>query len=99
MIEVKNLTKMYGNHRAVDNVSFHIKKGEIVGFLGPNGAGKTTTLNIITGFLSPTEGEVRICGTDIFEEPMKSKAHIGYLPEQPPLYHTMTVKAYLNFVY
>lgn len=98
MIEVKNLTKVYGNHTAVNNVSFTIEDGHIYGFLGPNGAGKSTTMNIITGCLSATEGEVRVNGYDIFDEPYKAKATIGYLPEIPPLYTDMTPYEYLMFV-
>ena len=98
LIEVKNLTKVYGNHTAVNNVSFTIEDGHIYGFLGPNGAGKSTTMNIITGCLSATEGEVKVNGYDIFEEPYKAKATIGYLPEIPPLYTDMTPYEYLMFV-
>lgn len=99
MIEVKNLTKKYGNFKAVKNASFTINDGEVVGFLGPNGAGKSTTMNIITGYLSATEGTVSVNGYDIFEQPEDAKRHIGYLPEQPPLFTGMTVDEYLNFVY
>ncbi|MBQ6818659.1 MAG: ABC transporter ATP-binding protein [Clostridia bacterium] len=99
MIEVKNLVKLYGNNMAVKNISFTINDGEIVGFLGPNGAGKSTTMNIITGYLSATSGSVNVNGYDILEQPEEAKRHIGYLPEQPPLYLDMTVKEYLNFVY
>ncbi len=99
MIEVKNLTKNYGSKRAVDNISFTVNDGEILGFLGPNGAGKSTTMNILTGYLSSTEGEVKIDGIDILEDPMNAKKKIGYLPEQPPLYLDMTVMGYLNFMY
>ena len=98
-IEVKNLTKRYGQNKAVDDISFEIKEGEIVGFLGPNGAGKTTTMNILTGYLSASEGEAKIGGKDILEEPYEVKKLIGYLPEQPPLYHQMTVLEYLEFIY
>ncbi len=98
MIEVTNLTKVYGNHVAVDHVSFTIDPGKIYGFLGPNGAGKTTTMNIITGCLAATEGTVTVDGHDIFEEPILAKKAIGYLPEQPPLYPDMTVRDYLWFV-
>lgn len=98
-IEVKNLTKRYGHNKAVDDISFEIKEGEIVGFLGPNGAGKTTTMNILTGYLSASEGVAKIGGKDILEEPDEVKKMIGYLPEQPPLYHQMTVLEYLNFIY
>lgn len=98
MIEVNNLTKRYGNHLAVDGLTFSVKKGQIYGFLGPNGAGKSTTMNIITGYLAATEGDVLIAGHDILREPEKAKSHIGYLPEQPPLYQDMTVDEYLIFV-
>ncbi len=97
MIEVKNLTKRYGNHLAVENVSFNVEKGEILGLLGPNGAGKSTIMNIITGYISTTEGSVKVNGVDIYEEPEEVKKMIGYLPELPPLYLDMTVKEYLNF--
>lgn len=99
MIEVKNLTKKYGPNTALKDISFEIKKGEIVGFLGPNGAGKSTTMNILTGYLSSTSGIVKINGYDILENPMQAKKHIGYLPELPPLYMDMTVKEYLSFMY
>lgn len=99
MIEVKNLTKKYGNHVAVDDISFEVHEGQILGFLGPNGAGKSTTMNILTGYLSATKGTVIIHGHDILEEPNEAKANIGYLPEQPPLYPDMTVREYLNFMY
>ena len=98
MIEVKNLVKRYGNHLALDNVSFTIEKGEVVGFLGPNGAGKSTTMNIITGYLSSTEGEVLVDGLSVLDNPEKAKQRIGYLPEIPPLYTDMTVNEYLSFV-
>ncbi len=98
MIEVKNLVKRYGNHLALDNVSFTIEKGEVVGFLGPNGAGKSTTMNIITGYLSSTEGEVLVDGLSVLDNPEKAKQKIGYLPEIPPLYTDMTVNEYLSFV-
>ena len=98
MIEVKNLTKKYGSHTAVKNISFTVEKGKIYGFLGPNGAGKSTTMNIITGCLAATEGEVLINGHDIFEEPQEAKRAIGYLPEQPPVYPDMTPEEYLRFV-
>lgn len=87
MIAVEHLTKRYGNVTAVDDLSFEIGDGHVYGFLGPNGAGKSTTMNIMTGCLSATEGHVKIDGYDIFEEPDKAKRLIGYLPEQPPLYH------------
>ncbi len=98
MISVNNLVKCYGNHKALKDVSFHVKKGEILGLLGPNGAGKSTTMNIITGYLSSTEGSVEIGECDILEKPLESKKKIGYLPEVPPLYTDMTVEEYLNFV-
>ena len=97
MIEVKNLEKVYGVNKAVDSLNFTVDKGQIVGFLGPNGAGKSTTMNIITGYISATKGDVTIAGYDILREPEKAKSHIGYLPEQPPVYMDMTVKEYLMF--
>lgn len=97
MIEVKNLVKKYGNHLAVDHLDFNIEAGHVYGFLGPNGAGKSTTMNIMTGYLGATEGEVLINGHDISKEPEEAKKHIGYLPEQPPLYMDMTVREYLEF--
>ena len=99
MIEVRNLTKMYGDKLAVNNISFKVEKGEILGFLGPNGAGKSTTMNMLTGYISSTSGDVLIDGVDILEDPKKAKANIGYLPEIPPIYVDMTVEAYLGFVY
>lgn len=99
MIEVSSLSKRYGNFLAVDDVSFSIKKGEVVGFLGPNGAGKSTIMNIVTGYLSLTQGKVMVDGYDILEEPEQAKRRIGYLPEIPPLYIDMTVNEYLGFVY
>ncbi len=99
MIEVKNLVKRFGAKYALDDVSFSISKGEVVGFLGPNGAGKSTTMNIITGFLSSTSGTASVGGHDILDDPIEAKRCIGYLPEQPPLYPDMTVKEYLHFVY
>lgn len=98
MIEVKDLVKKYENHLAVDHLSFSVPKGQILGFLGPNGAGKSTTMNIITGYISATEGSVTINGHDIYEEPEEAKKSIGYLPEQPPVYMDMTVLEYLRFV-
>ncbi len=98
MIEVHHLTKRYGEHTAVSDLSFHIEKGQIYGLLGPNGAGKSTTMNIITGCLAATEGEVSIDGHDIFEEAAQAKKLIGYLPEQPPLYPDRTPREYLRFV-
>lgn len=99
MIEVKNLTKYYGDKHAVDGISFSVKQGEILGFLGPNGAGKSTTMNILTGYISSTSGEVKIGDYDILESPIEAKQKIGYLPELPPLYMDMTVQGYLSFVY
>jgi len=98
LIEVKNLVKRYGDHTAVNDLSFTVNKGQILGFLGPNGAGKSTTMNIITGYISATEGTVTINGLDVFEEPEEVKKMIGYLPENPPLYPDLTVMEYLNFV-
>ena len=98
MIEVNNLVKRYGDHTAVDHLSFKIEKGKIYGFLGPNGAGKSTTMNMITGYIASTEGTVKIDGHDILEEPEAAKKCIGYLPEQPPLYFDMTVLEYMKFV-
>lgn len=97
MIEVTDLVRRYGPHTALDHVNFRIEKGEIVGFLGPNGAGKSTAMNILTGYLSSTEGTVKIGGLDILEHPIEIKKKIGYLPENPPLYMDMTVKEYLSF--
>ena len=99
MIEVKNLSKRYGNHLAVKDASFTISKGEIVGFLGPNGAGKSTIMNILTGYISLTSGSAEIGGFDIVDHPEQANRHIGYLPEHPPLYMDMTVREYLNFIY
>jgi ABC-2 type transport system ATP-binding protein len=98
MIEVSGLTKVYGQHKAAQEITFSVARGEIVGFLGPNGAGKTTTMNMITGYLSPTAGTARVGGHDVLEEPMEVKRLIGYLPENPPLYPEMTVSQYLRFV-
>ena len=99
MIEVQNLTKRYGTHVAVDHISFQVDEGEILGFLGPNGAGKSTTMNILTGYLSASDGTVKINGYDILEQPNQAKSSIGYLPEQPPLYLDMTVREYLDFIF
>ena len=99
MIQVNGLTKKYGTKLAVDNISFRIKKGEIVGFLGPNGAGKSTTMNMITGYISMTGGTAQIAGFDVLDDPIEARRHIGYLPELPPLYMEMTVKEYLGFVF
>ena len=99
LVEVDHVTKRYGDKLAVDDLSFSIDQGEVVGFLGPNGAGKSTTMNMITGYLSATEGNISIAGYDILEEPIEAKKHIGYLPEMPPLYVDMTVHEYLDFLY
>jgi len=99
MLKVENLIKKYGSNTALADISFHIGKGEIVGFLGPNGAGKSTTMNIITGYISSNFGSVYVDGDEILENPEAAKKKIGYLPEQPPLYMEMTVNEYLNFVY
>lgn len=99
MIEITQLSKVYGSNVAVNNITFKVDRGEIMGFLGPNGAGKTTTMNIMTGYLSSTSGKAVIDGIDILENPMEAKKRIGFLPEQPPLYMDMSVKSYLNFVY
>lgn len=98
MIKIDHLVKRYGNNFAVDDISFSVKEGEIVGFLGPNGAGKSTTMNILTGYLSSTSGSVSINGIDVLEDPFEAKKLIGFLPEQPPLYLDMKVNEYLEFV-
>ncbi len=98
MIEVKNVTKKYGNTTAVDNISFDVKDGEVVGFLGPNGAGKSTTMNMITGFIEPTEGQIIVGGIDISKKPKKAKKQIGYMPENVPLYYELTVKEFVNYM-
>ena len=98
MIEVKNLVKDYGKYHAVKDISFSVPDGQIVGLLGPNGAGKSTTMNIMTGYISATSGEVKVGGYDILEQPIQAKKLIGYLPEIPPLYEDMTVAEYLNFI-
>src|SRR5713101_8086465 len=98
MIEVRNLTKIYGNFVAIKNVSFKAEPGRILGFLGPNGAGKTTTMRIITGFMPATFGTVLVNGLDIFEQSLEARRRIGYLPENPPLYGEMRVESYLRFV-
>jgi len=98
MIEVQGLTKRYGPVTAVDDVTFRVEAGEILGFLGPNGAGKTTTMRVITGYMPASEGKVIVAGHDVFEHPIEAKQHTGYLPETPPLYPDMTVREYLNFV-
>ena len=99
MIKIEHLVKNYGSNCAVDDISFEVKKGEIVGLLGPNGAGKSTTMNILTGYLSATSGSVSVAGLDVLDNPLEAKKHIGYLPEQPPLYLDMTVEEYLIFNY
>ncbi len=99
MIEVTGLSKRYGTHLAVENVNFNISKGEVIGFLGPNGAGKSTIMNILTGYLSMTQGKVTVDGFDVMEYPEEAKKRIGYLPEIPPLYVDMKVREYLNFIY
>ena len=98
MIEVQNLTKRYGRFTAVDDISFRVERGQILGFLGPNGAGKTTTMRILTGYMPATDGKAIVAGFDIFEQPVEAKRRIGYLPETPPLYPDMTVGEYLAFV-
>lgn len=98
MIEVKNISKKYGNFIAVDNISFEVNDHEIVGFLGPNGAGKTTTMNMITGFIEPTEGEIIINGFNISKNPNKAKKQMGYMPENVPLYNDLTVKEFINYM-
>ncbi len=97
-LSVKNITKIYNEQKAIDQVSFELKAGEIVGFLGPNGAGKTTTMKIISCFIPPTEGTVSVCGLDVAKDPLKVKKKIGYLPENNPLYYDMYVKEFLNFI-
>lgn len=99
MIEVKELTKHYGDKKAVNGISFTVNDGEILGFLGPNGAGKSTTMNMLTGYISSISGTAIINGVDILDDPIKAKSNIGYLPEIPPLYTDMTVKSYLNYIY
>ncbi|MBN2369926.1 MAG: ATP-binding cassette domain-containing protein [Vicinamibacteria bacterium] len=98
MIEVENLTKRYGRTTAVDGISFKVEKGEILGFLGPNGAGKTTTMRVLTCYLPPTNGTVRVAGYDVFDKPIEVKRRVGYIPETPPLYPDMEVTTYLDFV-
>ena len=98
MIEVEGLTKYYGPTLAVSDVSFEVQKGEVLGFLGPNGAGKTTTMRVITGYIPPSAGKVRVAGFDVSEQPLEAKKRIGYLPELPPVYPDMTVREYLAFV-
>ena len=98
MIEVQHLTKRYGKITAVDDVSFRVEPGEILGFLGPNGAGKTTTMRILTGYMPASDGKATVAGYDVFEHPIEAKRRTGYLPETPPLYPDMTVREYLDFV-
>jgi ABC-2 type transport system ATP-binding protein len=98
MIEVRNLSKNYGDRSAIQGLNFSVRKGEVVGFLGPNGAGKSTTMKIITGYMAPSSGEVKVAGFDVFEDPLEVKKRIGYLPETPPVYHDMFVGDYLTFV-
>jgi gliding motility-associated transport system ATP-binding protein len=98
VIEVQHLTKRYGRFTAVDDVSFRVERGEILGFLGPNGAGKTTTMRILTGYMPATQGKAIVAGFDVFDQPIEAKRRTGYLPETPPLYHDMTVADYLSFV-
>jgi ABC-2 type transport system ATP-binding protein len=98
MIEVRNLSKNYGDRPAIQGLNFSVRKGEVVGFLGPNGAGKSTTMKIVTGYMAPTSGEVKVSGFDVFEDPVEVKRRIGYLPETPPVYHDMYVTDYLRFV-
>ena len=97
-VKVEQLTKVYGTQKAIDQISFEAKKGEVLGFLGPNGAGKTTTMKILTGFIPPTEGTAEVCGLSVLEEPLAVRRKIGYLPEHNPLYKDMYVKEYLRFV-
>jgi len=98
VIEVQHLTKRYGPVTAVDDISFSVQRGEILGFLGPNGAGKTTTMRVLTGYMPPTDGKAVVAGYDVFEQPIEAKRRTGYLPETPPLYPDMTVRDYLSFV-
>src|SRR5687768_17908015 len=98
VIEVQHITKRYGRVTAVDDVSFKVERGEILGFLGPNGAGKTTTMRILTGYMPATEGRAVVAGFDVFADPVEAKRRTGYLPETPPLYPDMTVREYLDFV-
>lgn len=98
MIEVENLTKRYRDRIAVDRLSFQVPEGEVLGFLGPNGAGKSTTMKMLTGYLPPTEGSIRVAGFDVAKEPLEVKRRIGYLPETPPLYPEMSVRGFLKFV-
>ena len=98
MIQVEHLTKRFGLATAVEDVTFEVQKGEILGFLGPNGAGKTTTMRVLAGFFPPSAGRATVAGYDVFEQPLEAKKRVGYMPEQPPLYTEMSVDAYLRFV-
>src|SRR5437773_2582966 len=98
MIEVQNLSKNYGERPAIQKLNFTVRKGEVVGFLGPNGAGKSTTMKIITGYMAPSSGEVKVAGFDVFENPIEVKKRIGYLPETPPVYGDMYVTDFLKYV-
>jgi ABC-2 type transport system ATP-binding protein len=98
VISVTGLTKKYGRFVAVDNLSFDVREGEVLGFLGPNGAGKTTTMRMITGYMPPSSGRVKIGGNDLYDRPVEAKRLVGYLPENPPVYPEMTVRRYLRFV-
>ena len=97
LVQVENLSRFYQNHRAINQLSFTLKAGEVLGFLGPNGAGKSTTMQVISGNLAPSEGEVSIAGHDILEAPSEAKQHLGYLPEQPPVYRDASVDEYLRY--
>src|SRR5512140_1873649 len=98
MISVSQLTKRYGRHTAVDNLTFEVGKGEVLGFLGPNGAGKTTTMRMLTGYLPPSKGRIEIDGFDLYDKPIDAKRRVGYLPENPPVYPDLTVTQFLQFV-
>lgn len=98
MIRVEGLTKFYGSHRGIEDVSFQVKKGEILGFLGPNAAGKTTTMRILAGYMPPTRGKAEVAGYEVVRNPLEVKRRVGYMPENPPLYHDMTVRSFLEFV-
>ena len=97
LLKVKHLSRFYGSIAAVNNISFHLQRGEVLGFLGPNGAGKSTTMQVITGNLAPSTGQIDVCGFDLLDSPKAAKANIGYLPEQPPLYRELSVDEYLSF--
>ena len=98
MIEVKNVTKKYGSITAVNNISFDVKDGEVVGFLGPNGAGKSTTMNMLTGYIEPTQGQIIINGIDILKKPRKAKREVGYMPENVPLYYELTAREFISYM-